>query len=139
MCANIKELLLYYQAALLRIFSRHDKKERLLETLGKVRPVAVLIAKVSKLCELYKENGCAFREGNTILTRIYNEAIKVTDPKVALVFYSLLKACCEVYFRYVRHPLLLCCAVCRISIRLFAGFYRNGCSREYATISMENL
>ena len=102
MCANIKELLLYYQAALLRIFSRHDKKERLLETLQKVRPVAVLIAKVAKLCELYKENGCAFREGNTILTRIYNEAIKVTDPKVALVFYSLLKACCEVYFRFLQ-------------------------------------
>ncbi|XP_076680374.1 gamma-tubulin complex component 6 isoform X2 [Andrena cerasifolii] len=102
MCANIKELLLYYQAALLRIFSRHDKKERLLETLRKVRPVAVLIAKVAKLCELYKENGCAFREGNTILTRIYNEAIKVTDPKVALVFYSLLKACCEVYFRFLQ-------------------------------------
>ncbi|XP_076160532.1 gamma-tubulin complex component 6 isoform X3 [Ptiloglossa arizonensis] len=102
MCTNIKELLLYYQAALLRIFTCKNKSERLLKMFQEVRPVATLITKVAKLCKPYKENQCMLREGNSILTRIYNEAIKVTDNKVALVFYSLLKSCCEVYFRFLQ-------------------------------------
>lgn len=101
MCTNIKELLLYYQAALLRIFTRENRTERLLKTLVKVRPVATLITKVAKFCRCYKGSGHVLREGSSILTRIYNEAIKVTDNNVALVFYSLLKSCCDVYFRYV--------------------------------------
>lgn len=63
--------------------------------------MAKLITKVAKVCEPYKENQYMSQEGSSILTRIYNEAIKVTDAKIALVFYSLLKSCCEVYFRYV--------------------------------------
>lgn len=75
--------------------------EGLLQTLQKVRPVAVLITKIADFCEPYKEKQCTLEEGNGILTRIYNEAIKVTDTKVIFVFYSLLKSCCEVYFRCV--------------------------------------
>lgn len=101
MCANIKELLLYYQAVLLRIFTNENKSEGILKIFEKVRSVATLITKVAKVCESYKENQFTFRGGNNILTNIYNEAIKVTDTKIALVFYSLLKSCCEVYFRYV--------------------------------------
>ncbi|XP_076241875.1 gamma-tubulin complex component 6 [Calliopsis andreniformis] len=102
MCTSIKELLLYYQAALQKIFSRKNKTEGILQTFLKVRPVAVLIIKVAEFCKPYKENQYALKEGNGILTRIYNEAIKVTDNRVALVFYSLLKSCCEVYFQFLQ-------------------------------------
>ncbi|XP_031775581.1 gamma-tubulin complex component 6 isoform X2 [Apis florea] len=102
MCANIKELLLYYQAVLLRIFTNENKSEGILKIFEKVRSVAILITKVAKVCESYKENQFTFRGGNNILTNIYNEAIKATDTKIALVFYSLLKSCCEVYFRFLQ-------------------------------------
>nr|XP_034191559.1 gamma-tubulin complex component 6 isoform X1 [Osmia lignaria] len=103
MCTSIKELLLYYQAVLLRIFTYQDEsRSGLLNLLQKVRSVTTLITKVAKICEPYKERQNTVREGNGILTRIYNEAIKITDGKVALVFYSLLKSCCEVYFRFLQ-------------------------------------
>ncbi|XP_076757782.1 gamma-tubulin complex component 6 isoform X2 [Xylocopa sonorina] len=102
MCTNIKELLLYYQAAILRIFTYENDSDRLLKILQRVRPVTTLISKIAKVCEPYKESECINREGNSILTRIYNEAIKVTDTKIALVFYSLLKSCCEIYFRFLQ-------------------------------------
>ncbi|CAD1481252.1 unnamed protein product [Heterotrigona itama] len=100
MCINIKELLLYYQAALLRIFTYENESEGLLKIFQRVRSVAALIIKVAKVCEPYKKSQYMPREGSNILTRIYNEAIKITDTKIALVFYSLLKSCCEVYFWY---------------------------------------
>lgn len=99
MCTNIKEFLLYYQAVLLRIFTYKNESGRLLKIFQRVRSVATLVTKIAKVCEPYKENQYMLREGNSILTRIYNEAIKVTDPKIALVFYSLLKSCCDVYFQ----------------------------------------
>lgn len=102
MCANVKELLLYYQAVLLRIFTNENKSEGILKIFEKVRSVATLITKVAKVCESYKESQFTYRGGNNILTNIYNEAIKATDTKIALVFYSLLKSCCEVYFRFLQ-------------------------------------
>ncbi|XP_076391112.1 gamma-tubulin complex component 6 [Megachile rotundata] len=102
MCTSIKEVLLYYQAVLLRIFTCENKSETLLKLLRNVRSVASLITKLAKVCEPYKQHQNTHREGNGILTRIYNEAIKVTDSKLALVFYSLLKSCCEVYFRFLQ-------------------------------------
>ncbi|XP_015438948.1 PREDICTED: gamma-tubulin complex component 6 [Dufourea novaeangliae] len=101
-CTSIKELLLYYRATLVRIFNHENTSERLLKTFQRVRPVARLITKVAKLCKPYKENECTLPEGSSILTRIYNEAIQVTDTKVALVFYFLLKSCCDVYFRFLQ-------------------------------------
>ncbi|XP_043524965.1 gamma-tubulin complex component 6 isoform X2 [Frieseomelitta varia] len=102
MCINIKELLLYYQAALLRIFTYENESEGLLKIFQKVRSLAALITKVAKVCEPYKKSQYMPREGSNILTRIYNEAIKITDTKIALVFYSLLKSCCEVYFHFLQ-------------------------------------
>ncbi|KAK1129796.1 hypothetical protein K0M31_019505 [Melipona bicolor] len=102
MCTNIKELLLYYQAALLRIFTYENESEGLLKIFQRVRSVAALIIKVAKVCEPYKRSQYMPREGSSILTRIYNEAIKITDTKIALVFYSLLKSCCEVYFHFLQ-------------------------------------
>ncbi|XP_020722370.1 gamma-tubulin complex component 6 isoform X2 [Bombus terrestris] len=102
LCTNIKELLLYYQAALIRIFTHEKESEGILKIFQKVRSVAKLITKVAKVCEPYKENQYMSQEGSSILTRIYNEAIKVTDAKIALVFYSLLKSCCEVYFQFLQ-------------------------------------
>ncbi|XP_031845886.2 gamma-tubulin complex component 6 isoform X2 [Nomia melanderi] len=101
-CTNVKELLLHYQAVLVRIFSKTNHSERLLKIFQKVRPVADLITKVAELCEPYKGNQCTLREGSSIIARIYNEAIQLTNTKVALVFYSLLKSCCEVYFRFLQ-------------------------------------
>lgn len=97
MCANVKELLLYYRSALQRILNRYEY-EGLLSLLKRVRPLAHLIVEVARL----RDHCCSQIQcslGSGILTHIYKEATKVTNSKVALVFYSILKSCCEVYFR----------------------------------------
>lgn len=98
MCTNVKELLLYYRAALQRILNRH-KSHGLLSLFKEIRPLARLIVEVARLCGYEQHGQCALAGGSGILTHIYKEVTKVTDPKVALVFYSILKSCCEVYFR----------------------------------------
>lgn len=98
MCSNIKELLLYYRSALHRIFNRY-KFLGLLSLLERIRPMADLIMEVAKLCSCVKYNRFVTNGGSGILTHIYKEVTKITNPKVALVFYSILKSCCEVYFR----------------------------------------
>lgn len=97
MCANIKELLLYYRSALQRIFNQHEF-HGLLSLFKKIRPLAHLIVEVARLCGC-NTNQCTLGGGSGILTHIYKEVTKVTNPKVALVLYSILKSCCEVYFR----------------------------------------
>ncbi|KYQ53301.1 Gamma-tubulin complex component 6 [Trachymyrmex zeteki] len=101
MCANIKELLLYYHSALQRIFNKH-KFPGLLNLLKQIRPLARLIIEVTRLCGC-STNQCVLGGGSGILTHIYKEVTKVTNPKVALVFYSILKSCCEVYFRLLQN------------------------------------
>lgn len=100
MCANIKELHLYYRSALQRILNRHEF-DGLLSLLKKVRPLAHLIVEVARLCDRCNYNQCTL--GSGILTHIYKEVTEVTDPKVALVFYSILKSCCEIYFRLLEN------------------------------------
>ncbi|XP_014477340.1 PREDICTED: gamma-tubulin complex component 6 [Dinoponera quadriceps] len=105
MCTNVKELLLYYRAALQRILERHESQGSL-SLLKKVRPVARLIAEVARLCGYegqQHDRGAPACGGSRILTHIYKEVAEVTDPKVALVFYSILKSCCEVYFRFLQN------------------------------------
>ncbi|KYN13049.1 Gamma-tubulin complex component 6 [Trachymyrmex cornetzi] len=101
MCANIKELLLYYRSALQRILNRH-KFPGLLSLLKQIRPLARLITEVARLCGC-STNQCILGGGSGILTHIYKEVTKVTNPKIALVFYSILKSCCEVYFRLLQN------------------------------------
>ncbi|KAL6442001.1 hypothetical protein ACFW04_002385 [Cataglyphis niger] len=100
MCTNVKELLLYYRSALQRILDRYEF-DGLLNLLKKVRPLALLIVEVERLCDHCSHTQCSL--GNGILTHIYKEVTKVTNPKVALVFYSILKSCCEVYFRLLQN------------------------------------
>ncbi|XP_070163267.1 gamma-tubulin complex component 6 isoform X2 [Polyergus mexicanus] len=100
MCANVKELLLYYRSALQRILNRYEF-DGLLSLLKKIRPLALLLVEVARLCDHCNHNQCNL--GNGILTHIYKEVTKVTNPKVALVFYSILKSCCEVYFRLLQN------------------------------------
>ncbi|KAL0121317.1 hypothetical protein PUN28_006683 [Cardiocondyla obscurior] len=101
MCANIKEVLLYYRSALQRILNQY-KFHGLLSLFKQIRPLAHLLVEVAKLCG-YSTNQCTLRGGSGILTHIYKEVTKVTNPKVALVFYSILKSCCEVYFRLLQN------------------------------------
>ncbi|EZA61700.1 Gamma-tubulin complex component [Ooceraea biroi] len=102
MCANVKELLLYYRSALQRIVDQHES-HGLLSVLKKVRPLAHLIVEVARLCDYSKHSQCTLNGGSAILTHIYKEVTKVTNPKVALVLYSILKSCCEVYFRLLQN------------------------------------
>jgi len=97
MCTSIKELLLYYRSALQRILNKHEF-HGLLSLFKQVRPLAHLIVEVAKLCGCSTDQ-CTLGSGSGILTHIYKEVTKVTNPKVALVFYSILKSCCEIYFR----------------------------------------
>lgn len=101
MCANIKELLLYYRSALQRILNKREF-HGLLSLFNQVRPLAHLIVEVARLCGC-STNQCTLGGGNGILTHIYKEVTKVTNPKVALVLYSILKSCCEVYFRLLQN------------------------------------
>lgn len=98
MCTNVKELLLYYRAASQKILNRRESRG-LLSLFKEVRPLAHLIVEVARLCNCQLHGQCTLVGGSGILTHIYKEVTKVTDPKVALVFYSILKSCCEVYFR----------------------------------------
>ncbi|KYM96761.1 Gamma-tubulin complex component 6 [Cyphomyrmex costatus] len=101
MCANIKELLLYYRSALQRILNKH-KFPGLLSLFKQIHPLASLIVEVAKLCGC-STNKCILSDGSGILTHIYKEVTNVTNPKVALVFYSILKSCCEVYFQLLQN------------------------------------
>ncbi|XP_072760196.1 uncharacterized protein Grip163 [Anoplolepis gracilipes] len=100
MCANVKELLLYYRSALQGILNRYEF-DGLLSLLKKIRPLAHLIVEVARLCDCCNHSQCTL--GSGILTHIYKEVTKITNPKVALVFYSILKSCCEVYFRLLQN------------------------------------
>ncbi|XP_011642572.1 gamma-tubulin complex component 6 isoform X1 [Pogonomyrmex barbatus] len=101
MCSNIKELLLYYRSALQRILNRHEFRG-LLNLFKYIRPLAYLIVEVARLCGCNTDQ-CILGGGSGILTHIYKEVTKVTNPKVALVLYSILKSCCEVYFRLLQN------------------------------------
>lgn len=98
MCAGVKEFLLYYRMALQRTLKRYES-QGLLGLFKKVRPLARLIVEVAKLCDCNKHGQCNLGGGSGILTHVYKEVTRITNPKVALVFYSILKSCCEVYFR----------------------------------------
>ncbi|KAG7209595.1 hypothetical protein KM043_011255 [Ampulex compressa] len=98
MCNSIKELLVYYQALLLLIFDQ-DVSGGLLKILGKVRPITHLITEVVRLCRCKEQGQCALGENSGLLTLIYKEITNIADTKIAVVFYSILKSCCEVYFR----------------------------------------
>ncbi|XP_066603234.1 uncharacterized protein Grip163 isoform X2 [Prorops nasuta] len=101
MCKGIKEFLLYYKAAMSIIFT-NGNETGLLRLLNNVRPLALIITEVSRLCLRDEHGRCALGDGNGILTHIYKEVTQVTNPKVALIFYSILKSCCEVYFRFLQ-------------------------------------
>ena len=99
MCDSLKEFLLYYQAAILQIPVNQDGKMGLLMLLNAVRPLGFLIVEVAELCQCNGLEKTSLGEGIGILTHIYEQVTKVTKPNVALIFYSILKSCCEVYFR----------------------------------------
>ncbi|XP_014222497.1 gamma-tubulin complex component 6 [Trichogramma pretiosum] len=102
LCGSIKEFLLFYHAAILRVTTLISSKNGLLEVLDKLRPLGNLIAKVAQLCRCDRHK-TTLGEGIGILTHIYKEVTRVTEKNVALVFYSILKDCCEVYFRFLQH------------------------------------
>lgn len=99
LCSSLKEFLLFFHAAILKVTTTRNHNDSLLAFLHKIRPLGNLIFKVAELvqCESQRENSLG--EGICILTHIYKEVTKVTEQNVALVFYSILKECCEVYFR----------------------------------------
>lgn len=102
MCANVKELLLYYRTAVQRILNQQVFRG-LSHLFKRIRPVAQLIVEVARLCDYSKHGQCTLNGGSAILTHIYKEVTRVTNPKVALVLYSILKSCCEVYFRLLQN------------------------------------
>lgn len=102
MCDSVKEFLLFYQAAILQIPITEDKEMGLLNLLNLVRPLGFFIVEVAELCQCNGLEKTTLGEGLGILTHIYEQVTKVTKPNVALIFYSILKSCCEVYFRFLR-------------------------------------
>ncbi|KAK2577143.1 hypothetical protein KPH14_003303 [Odynerus spinipes] len=101
MCISIKEILLYYRATLLRIFKHINEYTGLLNMLNKVQPVALLLEEVAKLCQYNGENG-RMGENCNIFTIINKKITKITLPHIALVFYTIFKSCCIVYFRFLQ-------------------------------------
>ncbi|XP_014616772.1 PREDICTED: gamma-tubulin complex component 6 [Polistes canadensis] len=101
MCTSIKEILLHYKAALLRIFEHINEPTGLLNVLSKVQPVGLLLTEVTKLCQCSKENG-KMGENSNIFAVVNKMITKVTLPQIAFVLYTILKSCCEVYFRFLQ-------------------------------------
>lgn len=99
LCNSVKEFLLFYQAAVLKVSKIKDEDVGLLKFLQKVTPLGNLILNVAQLCCCASCRTTSIGQGIGILTHIYSEVTKVTEQNVALVFYSILKDCCEVYFR----------------------------------------
>ncbi|OXU27717.1 hypothetical protein TSAR_004634 [Trichomalopsis sarcophagae] len=104
LCSSIKEFLLFYHAAILKVSLTDASSDAgLLSFLNKVRPLGGLILRVAELCRCDSNRASPLGEGIGILTHIYKEVTKVTEQRVALVFYSILRECCEVYFRFLQH------------------------------------
>ncbi|XP_048504747.1 gamma-tubulin complex component 6 [Athalia rosae] len=101
MCNKIKEVLLRHRLAIGRL-SVDEGSTGLLALLDKVRPLCVIITELSRLCRCDSQNEVELDNGLGILTHIYQEVTKITQPRVAFVFYSILKACCEVYFWFLQ-------------------------------------
>ncbi|KAL2741084.1 gamma-tubulin complex component 6 isoform X1 [Vespula squamosa] len=101
MCMSIKEILLYYKAALLRIFEHINEYTGLLNVLSKVQPVALLLSEVTKLCQYNRENG-KMGENCNIFVIVNKMITKITLPQIAFALYTILKSCCEVYFRFLQ-------------------------------------
>lgn len=99
MCSSLKEFLLFFHAAILKVTMTDNHDSNLLDFLCKIRPLGNLISKVAELVQCESQRETSLGEGICILTHIYKEVTKVTEQNVALVFYSILKECCEVYFR----------------------------------------
>ncbi|XP_046813072.1 gamma-tubulin complex component 6 isoform X1 [Vespa crabro] len=101
MCMSIKEILLHYKAAILRIFQHINEYTGLLNVLNKVQPVALLLSEVTKLCRYNGENG-KMGENCNIFAIVNKMITKITLPQIAFALYTILKSCCEVYFRFLQ-------------------------------------
>lgn len=99
MCNSIKELFVFYQAAVLRISLAHNESPALLKLLHHIKPMGELMSEVARLCRCDSDDQAALDDGLGLLSHIYDQVTRVTKPRVAMIFYSILKACCEVYFR----------------------------------------
>lgn len=98
MCANIDDILIHYQAVILQVFG-NDNPNQLLSLLHRLRDVGLLISEVARLCRCDHTRQTTLGEGTGILSHIYNQVTRITKPNIALVYYSVLKSCCEVYFQ----------------------------------------
>ncbi|XP_008555075.1 gamma-tubulin complex component 6 [Microplitis demolitor] len=96
MCNSVNDVLIHYQASVLQIFN--DDSIKLLDLLNRLRYVGCLISELARLCRCENVIQTTLAEGTGILTHIYDQVTKITKPDVALVFYSVLKSCCEIYF-----------------------------------------
>ncbi|CAD6221328.1 GSCOCG00005150001-RA-CDS [Cotesia congregata] len=101
MCNSVNDVLIHYQASVLQIFS--DESIRLIDLLNRLRYVGCSISEVARLCRCENVIQTTLAEGTGILTHIYDEVTKITKPDISLVFYSVLKSCCEVYFELMEN------------------------------------
>ncbi|XP_034936754.1 gamma-tubulin complex component 6 [Chelonus insularis] len=95
---SIDEIIVHYVAAISQIFN-HDNLKELLSLLFRLRKLGILISEVAKLCRCDNVHQIVLTEGTGILSHIYTEVTKKTKPNIALVYYSVLKSCCEAYFQ----------------------------------------
>ncbi|XP_015591181.1 gamma-tubulin complex component 6 isoform X2 [Cephus cinctus] len=104
MCNSIKEFFLCYQAAVLRISvdKNSERPGAILQVLDTLGPLGDMIVEVAVLCRCDDKSDSMLEKGISVLTHIYEEVTKVTQPDIALIFYSILKSCCEVYFRFLQ-------------------------------------
>lgn len=96
MCSNVADVLLHYQAGIIQVF---NESLELLNLLHKLRPLGELISEVARLCKCNNTMETTLGEGTGILSHIYKQVTQITKPNIALVYYSVLKSCCEIYFQ----------------------------------------
>ena len=100
MCNNLNEVLSFYKASVSLIQLKNDGLVNFVNT---IRPLRLLLKDIAMVCDFRGQKTETLERGINILKYIYHHASTITKPNTSLVIYSMLKSCCEVYFRYYKH------------------------------------
>nr|CAI5853816.1 unnamed protein product [Callosobruchus analis] len=95
-CGSIKRYLQFHQTAVFSI----SCSSNFLEFHKKTRQLRLQHSALASVCKVgpYKEKDGEIPKGVALLNYLYQKVVNVTEQQVALVLYSVLYPCCQVYF-----------------------------------------
>nr|CAH7735022.1 unnamed protein product [Callosobruchus chinensis] len=95
-CGSIKRYLQFHQTAVFSI----SCSTNFLEFHKKTRQLRLQHSSLASVCKVgpYREKDGEIPKGVALLNYLYQKVVNVTEQQVALVLYSVLYPCCQVYF-----------------------------------------